>query len=134
MLDEIFLEHLLEGVVAVRQPTRRLEGVETGDEVALDGGVELFPPRGAPLSPKVALVTRLIFEVASTGHGAADKRPIPAPTISKGEPDRCGKREKFALKNRGNQPDACGWLSSSEDLGVGSMSRTNMARRDFRPG
>lgn len=84
MLDEIFLKHLLEGVVAVRQPTRRLQGVEAGDKVALHGGVELFAPRGAPLSPKVALVTRLIFEVASAWHGGADKRPIPRATISKG--------------------------------------------------
>ena len=103
MLDEVLLEHLLQGIVAVRQPSRRFQAVEAGDQVALDGGVELFAPRGAPLGAKIALVSSLIFEVASAWHGAADKRPIPGAAISKGERRIPPNSEIFRLARRRNR-------------------------------
>jgi hypothetical protein len=44
----------------------------------------LLTSRSPSLSPKIALVLGLIFKVSGARHGAPDKRPIPAPAISKG--------------------------------------------------
>lgn len=106
MLDEVLFEDRLERRVAGRKAARRLEVVEVGDEVAFDGGVQLFSAGGALSSPKVTLVAGLIFEVANAWHGAVDKRAIPEPAISKGEQPKRQNREIIRLAGPWNRTGA----------------------------
>ena len=106
VLDEVLLENLLESGVAVGKASGRLQTVQSFDQIVFDGGVELFLSRGALPGSKVALVAGLVFEIASTWHGAADKRPIPPAAISKGERLDRQNSEIFALAESWNRAGA----------------------------
>jgi hypothetical protein len=84
-MTEEFAEQRGQRRIPTRQSTRPFHLVELGDEVFGDSGVEVAQSRRPCVGAAAALVLRLIFKVATSRHGAVDKRAIPCGAISKGE-------------------------------------------------
>lgn len=71
--------------VAIGQPAGPFQFIEFGDEMARHRSVKRTQSVSARLGAPITLILRLVLKVASLGHSEADKRPIPPPTINKGE-------------------------------------------------